>query len=299
MSSNENKSGKCNCFLTNSDFVTDWHLRQVFEAFSQLEVDVFSIRRLGRDAVNFKVTGVKGRKFAELEKSALVDINFLYNPSPKKLLFADMDSTIIKVECIDELADFFGIREQVESITKRSMIGEIDFSESLKKRVALLKGLDMSQMIDCFKNKVEISQGACTLVKTMKAFGAEAYLVSGGFTFFTDRVASLVGFNDSFANRLVFEKGTLSGEIEEPILDEKSKSVILQRLCRARSVDSEDTLAVGDGANDVKMIKEAGLGVSYYGKQPLEKVSDMQIKFSDLRSLLYFQGLEEKQFIQG
>ena len=152
-------------------------------------------------------------------------------------------------------------------------------------------------MYNCFESRIEISKGAKTLVNTMKNLGAKAFLISGGFTFFSDRISCLLGFDSSFANELIIEGNTLTGELKEPILGRKSKRSILLKLCRERDVHASDVIAVGDGANDLDMIKEAGLGVSYYGQRVLEEASDFKIRYSDFRALLYCQGICESDFV--
>lgn len=209
----------------------------------------------------------------------------------KKLLIADMDSTMISVECIDELADFAGLKAQVSEITERAMRGEISFSESLKSRVALLRGLSGDVLQQCYEERIHLNPGAETLVKTMKARGAFTALVSGGFTYFTERVAKIAGFDLNRANSLVMEDGALTGAVGMPILGRRAKLESLNAFCAAQSITLADTIAVGDGANDLAMIEAAGLGVAYRAKPALKEKADVVLDHSDLTALLSIQGI--------
>jgi len=184
----------------------------------------------------------------------------------KKLLLADMDSTIISVECIDELADFAGVKDQVAAITEIAMRGELDFKEALFTRVALLKNMPRSIIDQCYEERVRLNPGARTLGETMKARGAMTAIVSGGFTAFADKVAKASGFAMARANVLGIEGDTLSGTVDEPIVTASTKLDTLSELARRGGFEGSDVLAVGDGANDAQMIQAAGLGVAYYAK---------------------------------
>ena len=214
----------------------------------------------------------------------------------KKLLIADMDSTIIPVECIDEVADFAGVREQVVAITEPAMRGEMSFEEALVARVGLMKGLDAARLEDVWRERVYLNPGARTAVMTMRAHGAYAALVSGGFTFFTERVAAAAGFDEHRANRLVIESGHLTGAVENPILGRAAKLEALRSLATARGIALSETLAIGDGANDLAMIGEAGLGVAFRAKPIVAAEADVAIDHSDLTALLYLQGYAQGDF---
>ncbi|MEE2773450.1 MAG: phosphoserine phosphatase SerB [Pseudomonadota bacterium] len=286
------------CIITNSTKVTGEQIQYVLAEFEKLNITVQRVQRLGIDGVRLNLWARKKMIFPQIEESIKADINLLTNdPKPRKLLFSDMDSTIITVECIDEIADFLGLRHQVQELTAKSMRGEIDFSESLKERVKLLKGLTITDLDECFKSRIEISKGAKTLVSTMRKFGAKSVLISGGFSFFSDKVSSLVGFDRSFANELIVEDNLITGYLKEPLLDRKLKRSILLAVCREMDIDARDVIAVGDGANDVDMILEAGLGVSYYGQPVLKAASDIRISYSNFRALLYCQGIGENEFV--
>ena len=216
----------------------------------------------------------------------------------KRLLVADMDSTVITVECIDELADFAGIRAEVAAITERTMRGELEFADGLRRRAKLLRGLDVAFLQRAFDERVRLSPGARQLVATMRAHRAYTALVSGGFTFFTGRVRELAGFDTDQANSLIIKGGKLTGEVVEPILDRGAKSMALRRFQAAFRLPDALTLAVGDGANDLDMIAAAGLGVAYRAMPSVVAVADARIDHADLSALLYMQGYRAEQIAQ-
>lgn len=215
----------------------------------------------------------------------------------KKLLIADMDSTIITVECINELADFAGFKDQVAEITERAMNGELEFESALRERVALLKGTPVSVLEEVFKDRINLTPGARTLVQTMKANGATTALISGGFTFFTERVAAACGFDTHQGNALLEDAGTLSGEVGDPILGREAKLAALRQLRGDKNLMVEETLAVGDGANDLAMINEAGLGVAFHAKPIIASAAEVGVHYTDLTSLLFFQGYNRDAFV--
>ncbi len=220
-------------------------------------------------------------------------------PRFRKLLVADMDSTMIGQECIDELADFAGLKREVAEITERAMQGKLDFKAALRERVALLSGLEEDAIARCLSERVVPSPGAATLVRTMRVGGASALLVSGGFLSFAEPVAKLIGFDRVRANRLIFDGTQLSGSVEDPIVDAQSK---LDALIEARGelgVRNEEVLAIGDGANDRLMVEEAGLGVAYRAKPALVEVADACIRHHGLDALLWAQGIRKKEWIRG
>jgi phosphoserine phosphatase len=217
----------------------------------------------------------------------------------KKLLIADMDSTMIGQECIDELADFAGVKDRVAEITERAMRGEIAFEPALRERVALLKGLPASVTDQVIAERIHLTPGGQTLLATMRANGAYASLVSGGFTAFTAKLAAQIGFDEQHANTLLIDRnGHLAGEVAAPILGREAKLETLVALRERLRLQAEDTLAVGDGANDMPMIKAAGLGVAYHGKPALREVAAACIDHSDLTALLYAQGYRREEFVQ-
>ena len=216
----------------------------------------------------------------------------------KKLLVADMDSTIIGQECIDEMGDVLGIKSRIAAITERAMRGELDFEGALRERMKLLAGLSESDLQGIFDSRITLNTGARTLVATMRANGAFTALVSGGFTFFTSRVARAVGFDIDRANILETENGRLTGCVREPILGREAKLASLLSLARERDLHPVLTLAVGDGANDLAMIEAAGLGVAFRAKPVVAAEADAAIVHGDLTSLLYLQGYRKSEFAE-
>lgn len=217
----------------------------------------------------------------------------------KGLLVADMDSTIIGQECIDELAAELGLKPQIAAITERAMRGEIEFEPALRERVGLLKGLRLEALQKVYHERITETPGARALVRTMRAHGHACALVSGGFTFFTERVAHAVGFNVNQANRLIFADGKLTGGIAEPILGREAKIEALVRLREELGLKESDTLAVGDGANDLGMIGEAGLGVAFHAKPVVAEAADARIDHGDLTALLYLQGYRGQEIVES
>jgi phosphoserine phosphatase len=216
----------------------------------------------------------------------------------KRLLVADMDSTMIEVECIDELAAAAGLRAEVAVITERAMKGEIDFIGALRARAEMLRGLDSGIFAKVYAERVRPTRGARTLVATMRAHGAYTALVSGGFTEFTGRVREALGFDADHSNRLVIADGRLTGEVEEPIAGADAKLGVLRRLTDERGLAVADTLAVGDGANDVPMLQAAGLGVAYRAKPVAAGAARVRIDHGDLTALLYLQGYRQRDFAE-
>jgi phosphoserine phosphatase len=218
----------------------------------------------------------------------------------KKLFLADMDSTMIGQECIDELADYVGLKAHVAAITERAMRGEIAFEPALRERVALLKGLKVSVIDEVLRERIKLTPGARTLVGTMRANGAHTALVSGGFTLFTDRVAAMIGFHQSRANSLtVIDGRTLAGTVAEPIFGRDGKRAALLELRRELGLKPEETMAVGDGANDLDMIVEAGIGVAYHAKPKVAEAAAARIDHADLTALLYVQGYRQEEFARN
>jgi phosphoserine phosphatase len=213
----------------------------------------------------------------------------------KALLLADMDSTIVTTETLDELAAFAGLKDQIAAITQRSMNGEIDFATALRERVAMLKGLDLSALERTW-SATEFCPGARTLLATMRSYGATTALVSGGFTYFTARVAAELGFDIHRANTLLDNGSHLTGEVAEPILDRDAKLSTLNELAEKRGVKLTATLAVGDGANDLEMLKAAGLGIAYHAKPIVAEQVQNRIEHTDLTSLLFVQGYPSTAF---
>ncbi len=248
-------------------------------------------------AAEFQAPSVPDRSaIAAVMTHKAVDI-FLTRPRGRRkaVLVADMDSTIVTAETLDELAAFAGLKEQIAAITARAMNGELDFHDAIRERVGLLKGLKVSALEETWK-EIQYCPGARTLVATMNAFGATTALVSGGFTFFTARVAADLGFAIHRANTLLDDGTALTGEVGEPILDKTAKLASLEEFAEARGVKLTATLSVGDGANDLPMLKAAGLGVAYHAKPVVAAEVINKVMHTDLTSLLFAQGYPASAF---
>ena len=214
----------------------------------------------------------------------------------KTLFVADMDSTMIGQECIDELADYVGLKAHVATITERAMRGEIAFEPALRERVALLKGLPVAVVDEVIRERITLTPGARTLVATMRQNGGTTCLVSGGFTLFTSRIGAMIGFDENRGNTLIVEDGRLAGRVEEPILGREAKLATLIELRERLGLSAPETLSAGDGANDLAMIEAAGLGVAYHAKPKVAEAAHARIDHGDLTALLYLQGYARADF---
>jgi phosphoserine phosphatase len=214
----------------------------------------------------------------------------------KTLFVADMDSTMIGQECIDELADYVGLKAHVAAITERAMRGEIAFEPALRERVALLKGLPVAVVGEVIRERITLTPGARTLIATMRQNGGTTCLVSGGFTLFTSRVGAMIGFDENRGNTLIVEDGRLAGRVEEPILGREAKLATLIELRERLGLSAPETLSAGDGANDLAMIEAAGLGVAYHAKPKVAEAAHARIDHGDLTALLYLQGYARTDF---
>jgi phosphoserine phosphatase len=257
-------------------------------------IDGDTPNRLSDSAVEIAFSGEVP---ADLLGDTPVDINIVPAENRrKKLLIADMDSTIISVECIDELADFAGVKDHVADITERAMRGELNFEQSINERVALLTDLSETVLEQCYVERISLNPGAKTLVQTMNKIGAMTALVSGGFLYFTSRIAKEAGFQMNQANTLLVNNGKLTGKVAMPILGQQAKLESLHALCKSGGYTPADVLAVGDGANDRSMVEAAGLGVAYHAKQALADIADARLNHSDLTALLALQGISEAEY---
>jgi phosphoserine phosphatase len=248
-----------------------------------LDGELGAVRKLALDALAHHATDFAVQAPAERRKG---------------LLLADMDSTIINVECLDELADYAGVKAQVAEITERAMRGELEFEGALRERVGMLKGLALSALQAAYDERVRLNPGARTLIRTLAEHGARCVLVSGGFTFFTSRVAQAAGFHANRANTLIEAAGALTGQVGEPILGREAKLKALKEEAAGLGLDLSRTLAIGDGANDLAMIEAAGLGVAYRAKPIVAAQADAKVDHADLTALLYFQGYRAEQFVR-
>jgi phosphoserine phosphatase len=220
-----------------------------------------------------------------------VDINTLpaaFQGREVRLLVTDMDSTLINIECVDEIADFIGVKPQVAAITEAAMRGELDFAASLRKRVALLEGLDVSALERVYAERLQLNPGAEALVAGLKARGIKLALVSGGFTFFTERLKQRLGLDYTLANVLHQENGKLKGHVEGDIVGAEAKAAFLLQLCAGMGIDQQQVIAMGDGANDLQMLGLAGLGVAYHAKPAVQAQADVAIQYRGLDAVLDF-----------
>lgn len=242
-------------------------------------------------------SGTPMARLRQTAASACLDVNIIPAENRrKKLLVADMDSTVINQECIDELAALAGKRKEVSAITAKAMGGGLDFEDSLKARVRMLEGLPEEVLATTFRERISLRKGARTLVMTMKATGAQTALLSGGFTFFTQRVAAAAGFDHHRANTLVIRNGYLAGEVTQPVLGRDAKRIELERLTKAYHLKPEETLAAGDGANDLAMLAHAGQGVAFHAAPAVAEAAGTRIDHGDLTALLYLQGIGKDEF---
>lgn len=254
-------------------------------------------------AADLVFTGDLNARRAALERALADDrVDVIVQPlvgRAKRLLVADMDSTLIGQECVDELASFAGVGDRVAAITERAMRGEVAFAPALRERVALLAGLPETVIDDVLKARITLNPGARTLARTMRANGARVVIVSGGFRQFTRAVRERLGADEDRANTLMIEGGKLTGKVIEPILGQDAKLGALKDIAAAMGLARDDTVAVGDGANDLAMLEAAGLGVAYRAKPKVAARAHARIEHSDLTALLYAQGLMRKDFVEG
>lgn len=282
--------------------LTDEHIEKVRETVISKGGRMHSAEWLEQgEAADLQVTHISEGSLIEVVQEALegLPIDAICQPAEtrrKALFISDMDSTIITIECIDELADVAGIKPQVAEITERAMRGELDFEAALKERVGLLKGLPETALAEVYASRLKFMAGAAELVGTMRANGAHCVLVSGGFEFFTSRVAAELGFHEERGNRLAVRDGLLTGEVLPPILDKNAKLAALKEISSSHRLPIEKTLAAGDGANDLPMLMASGLGVAYHAKPAVRAAAKAQINYTNLLALLYAQGYRKAEF---
>jgi phosphoserine phosphatase len=283
----------------------DTILQRARAGLPQAGVPLWLEPRVAADIPFTAADDVERRACAELLRAGLVGlpVDVVVQAAAgrrKRLFLADMDSTMIGEECIDELADFVGLKTHVAAITERAMRGEIAFAPALRERVALLKGLHGSVVDEVIAGRLHLTPGGRLLVATMHANGAHTCLVSGGFTLFTQRIAAMIGFDEARANSLVVAAdGTFVGEVAEPIFGRDEKLAALIELRHRFGLAPEQTLAAGDGANDAAMLAAAGLGVAYHAKPTVAAAADARIDHADLTALLYLQGYQRDEFVEG
>ncbi len=278
-------------------------VREAIDRLDATEHDVGAPHWLDEgDAADIVFHGSLVSARRELAKMDHGDLDIVVQPlgdRTKKLIVADMDSTMITVECIDELADYAGLKPQIAAITERAMRGELDFRAALTERVGLLAGMAESVLTDCRIERVRLTRGARTLVQTMKAHGAHSVLVSGGFMPFAGPVGEAIGFDKVVANELEMAKGKLTGRVLEPIVDANSKLEALNAAAAAHRLPLAETLAVGDGANDIPMITAAGLGIAFHPHAAAAEAAAATIRHHDLTALLWAQGYPRRSWVLG
>lgn len=251
-------------------------------------------------AAEFPVESMPSGRWEAWEGLQALGVDLVVQPAEgrrKRVLLADMDSTMIEQECIDELADEAGVGPRVAEITRRAMNGELDFEAALRERVGLLKGLPVSVIGRVIRDRITLMPGGRALVATMRANGAYAALVSGGFTAFTTEIAGVLGFDENRANTLISKGETLTGEVAEPILGKQAKVDALVDITERLSLSESEVLAVGDGANDLGMLKRAGAGVALHAKPVVAAECDIRINHGDLTALLFIQGYGREDFV--
>lgn len=278
-------------------------VREAIDRLDATEHDVGAPHWLDEgDAADIVFHGSLVSARAELMKMDHGALDVIVQPlgdRTKKLIIADMDSTMITVECIDELADYAGLKPQIAAITERAMRGEIDFAAALAERVGLLGGMAESTLVDCRMERVRLTRGARTLVQTMKAHGAWSVLVSGGFMPFAGPVGEAIGFDKVVANELEIANGRLTGKVLEPIVDSAAKLETLKAEAAKHGLPLAETLAVGDGANDIPMITAAGLGIGYHPHPAAGEAAAAAIRHHDLTALLWAQGYPRRSWVLG
>jgi phosphoserine phosphatase len=254
------------------------------------------------EAAEFPLPSVPDRQWDVWADMQAQGVDLAIQPAEgrrKAMLLADMDSTMIEQECIDELAEVAGVGDRVKDITARAMNGELDFEAALRERVGLLKGLPETVIAEVLATRISYMPGGATLLATMKAQGGHAALVSGGFTAFTAVVSDRLGFHENRANTLLVENGILTGHVGNPILGQQAKIDALVEITARLGLSDADVLAVGDGANDLGMLRRAGMGVALHAKPSVAAQCDLRVNFGDLTALLYLQGFARSEFVLG
>ena len=278
--------------ITKKNFVSDDIIKTVLTI-----IDGKDPRRLGQAGCDFTVLKPPNQHDLLTARKLKVDINFVEKWNrEKQVVVADMDGTLIKEESLDELSKLLELTKEVEDLTNRAMQGDMPFRISIQKRIKLLKGVHQKHLKECFRHQINIREGAETFVKTMNARNALTILVSGGIKYFVSRVAQRLNFSTFVSNEVVYENGFLTGELEEPIVDDSTKFDVIKNVSNKYGVGFENIMAVGDGANDIRMLQSVGLGVAFQGKKIVKAATNIHVDHSDLTALLFLQGITEKCF---
>ena len=278
--------------ITKKNFVSDDMLRTVLTIIGGKDP-----RRLGQAGCDFTVLKLPNQHDLLKVKKLKVDINFVKKCNrEKQVVVADMDGTLIKEESLDELSKLLDLRKEVGDLTNRAMQGDMPFRLSIQKRVKLLKGVRQEQLEECLRHHINLREGAETFIKTMNARNALTILVSGGIKYFVSRVARRLKFSSFVSNEVACKNGILTGELKEPIVDDSTKFDVVKNVSNRCGVGVENIIAVGDGANDIRMLQGVGLGVAFRGKKIVKAATNIHIDHSDLTALLFLQGITEKFF---
>jgi len=278
--------------ITKKQSISDNIVKDVLDIVGGREV-----RRLGEAGCEFCISKTPSFKDLETVKNLNVDINFVNKKNrEKQVVIADMDGTLIKEECLDELAELAGITQQVSSITKKAMRGILPFDVSIRKRAELLKGVSCDLLENCYEDRINLSAGANTFIRTMNSRNTFTFIASGGLHFFVSRVANSLNASGFVSNDIKVENKVLTGELIFPIIDEIAKLNFIKTICNKYSIGFENMMALGDGANDIMMLKAVGIGVAYKSKKVVKDSTYIHIDYSDLTALLFLQGISEKHF---
>lgn len=278
--------------ITKKNFVSDDMIKTVLTVIGGKDP-----RRLGQAGCDFTVLKPPNEHDLLKVRKLKVDINFVEKSNrEKQIVVADMDGTLIKEESLDELSKLLDLRKEVGDLTNRAMQGDMPFRVSIQKRMKLLEGVRKEHLEECFRYHINLREGAEALIKTMNARNALTILVSGGIKYFVSRVARRLKFSSFVSNEVVCKNGILTGELEEPIVDDSTKFDVIKNISYRCGVGFENILAVGDGANDIRMLESVGLGVAFRGKKIVKAATNIHIDHSDLTALLFLQGITEKFF---
>ncbi len=280
--------------ITKRSFVSDQDVKDVLTILEGVDPI-----RLGEAGCEFSLFKRPSNREIQIARKLKVDINFVPRSNrEKQIVVADMDGTIINQESLDELADLFGIKQEFANLTSKGMQGQIPFDISLRKRVKLLQGISVKILEDCMESRISLCSGASVFMQTMNSRNAYTMIVSGGLKFFASRLAKRLNVMSFVSNDVEIKDGKLTGQLEEPLIDELRKFEAVKAICTKASIKLDNVLAVGDGANDIKMLQSVGLGVAYKGKKILKAATTFHLDYSDLTALLFLQGIVEKNFIK-